>query len=53
MESLYSLNYWFMFQLERLTRVEKEKIPDSDRRVNSSIYRDMGVVSSYAWKGYN
>ncbi|XP_076444120.1 uncharacterized protein LOC143282385 [Babylonia areolata] len=39
--------------LERLTKVPKEKIPDSDRRLRSSIYRDMGVVSSYAWQGYN
>ncbi|KAL8560937.1 hypothetical protein ACOMHN_019921 [Nucella lapillus] len=43
----------FDAMMERLTAVEKEKIPDRDRRVNSSIYRDMGVVSSYAWKGYN
>ncbi|XP_076465275.1 uncharacterized protein LOC143297020 [Babylonia areolata] len=43
----------FDAMMERLTTVEKEKIPDSDRRVNSSIYKDMGVVSSYAWKGYN
>ncbi|KAK7503673.1 hypothetical protein BaRGS_00005212 [Batillaria attramentaria] len=39
--------------LERLTRADKEKIPDSDRRITSSMYRDMGVVHSYAWKGYN
>ncbi|KAK3098910.1 hypothetical protein FSP39_024228 [Pinctada imbricata] len=38
---------------ERLTKVNKEKIPDSDRRVSRSIYSPMGVVSSYAWKGYN
>ncbi|XP_012946358.1 uncharacterized protein LOC106013957 [Aplysia californica] len=39
--------------LERLTKAEKEKIPDSDRRIVASIYKDMGVVSSYAWQGYN
>ncbi|XP_041363193.1 uncharacterized protein LOC121378893 [Gigantopelta aegis] len=39
--------------LERLTKEKKDRIPDSDRRVTSSIYRDMGVVASYAWKGYN
>jgi hypothetical protein len=36
-----------------MTRVDKDKIVDSDRRVNSSSYSDMGIVSSYAWKGYN
>lgn len=39
--------------LGRMTKVNKEKIVDSDRRVHSSIYKDMGIVSSYAWKGYN
>ncbi|RUS90088.1 hypothetical protein EGW08_002130 [Elysia chlorotica] len=39
--------------LDRLTQNDKSKIPDSDRRVISSSYREMGVVSSYAWKGYN
>jgi len=39
--------------LQRLTTAPKEKIPDSDRRLTSSPYRQMGVVSSYAWKGYN
>ncbi|KAL8616636.1 hypothetical protein ACOMHN_031618 [Nucella lapillus] len=39
--------------LERLTKVQREKIPDSDRRLQSSIYKDMEVVSSYAWQGYN
>lgn len=39
--------------LERLTKVKKEKIPDHDRRVTSSPYRQMGVVCSYAWRGYN
>ncbi|KAK7115832.1 uncharacterized protein [Littorina saxatilis] len=43
----------FDAMMERLTVADKEKIPDSDRRVNSSMYREMGVVSSYAWKGYN
>ncbi|XP_045216605.2 uncharacterized protein LOC123566507 [Mercenaria mercenaria] len=39
--------------LERLTKVKKEKIPDHDRRFMTSPYREMGVVNSYAWKGYN
>ncbi|WAQ98384.1 hypothetical protein MAR_022757 [Mya arenaria] len=39
--------------LQRLTTVKKEKIPDHDRRVTSSPYQPMGVVSSYAWQGYN
>lgn len=39
--------------LERLTKSDNNRIPDSDRRMHSSIYRDMGVVASYAWKGYN
>ncbi|XP_041362408.1 uncharacterized protein LOC121378342 [Gigantopelta aegis] len=37
--------------LERLTKVDK-KITDSDRRVTHSQYRNMGVVGSYAWKGF-
>ncbi|XP_046552032.1 uncharacterized protein LOC124261727 [Haliotis rubra] len=37
--------------LERLTKCKE--IPDSDRRVVKSIYKDMGVVASYAWKGFN
>ena len=45
--------YSCLFQLGRMTKVNKEKIVDSDRRVHSSIYKDMGIVSSYAWKGYN
>lgn len=36
--------------LERLTKVER--IPDSDRRVKSSSYKEMGVVRSYAWQGF-
>lgn len=43
----------FAFQLQRLTKAPVEKIPDSDRRVTKSMYNNMGVVSSYAWKGYN
>ncbi|XP_056022154.1 protein CEPU-1-like [Ostrea edulis] len=39
--------------LQRLTKAPVEKIPDSDRRVTKSTYNEMGVVSSYAWKGYN
>ncbi|XP_078314688.1 uncharacterized protein LOC144619727 [Crassostrea virginica] len=39
--------------LQRLTKAPVEKIPDSDRRVTKSMYNRMGVVSSYAWKGYN
>ncbi|XP_062616485.1 uncharacterized protein LOC134278183 [Saccostrea cucullata] len=39
--------------LQRLTKAPVEKIPDSDRRVTKSTYSEMGVVSSYAWKGYN
>lgn len=39
--------------IERLTKVKREKIPDHDRRMTSSPYRQMGVVNSYAWKGYN
>ncbi|KAL4227740.1 hypothetical protein ACF0H5_013176 [Mactra antiquata] len=39
--------------LQRLTQVKKAKIPDHDRRMTSSPYRQMGVVSSYAWQGYN
>ncbi|KAH9504046.1 hypothetical protein Btru_067608 [Bulinus truncatus] len=39
--------------LDRLTKADKRKIPDSDRRVTVSDYSTMGVVCSYAWKGYN
>lgn len=39
--------------MQRMTKIDKDKIPDSDRRVQSSVYNRMGVVSSYAWKGYN
>ncbi|KAH3841366.1 uncharacterized protein LOC127879645 [Dreissena polymorpha] len=39
--------------IQRLTTFKKEKIPDADRRMTSSPYRPMGVVSSYAWQGYN
>ncbi|KAK6179348.1 hypothetical protein SNE40_011731 [Patella caerulea] len=39
--------------LDRVAQTEEIKVPDSDRRMSSSIYKDMGVVSSYAWKGYN
>ncbi|KAL5003968.1 hypothetical protein ScPMuIL_017424 [Solemya velum] len=35
--------------LIRLTKVKR--VPDSDRRVKSSIYNPMGVVRSYAWQG--
>ncbi|XP_069137519.1 uncharacterized protein [Argopecten irradians] len=38
----------------RLSTVpEKTLIPDSDRRIMKSMNASMGVVSSYAWKGYN
>ncbi|ESP00668.1 hypothetical protein LOTGIDRAFT_157955 [Lottia gigantea] len=43
----------FQAMMDRLTDTENVKIPDSDRRIESSIYKDMGVVSSYAWQGYN
>lgn len=36
--------------LERLTK--EETVPDSDRRVKSSSYKEMGVVRSYAWQGF-
>ncbi|KAK3097034.1 hypothetical protein FSP39_005769 [Pinctada imbricata] len=39
--------------LDRLTKVDKEKIPESDRRVTSSVLKPTGVVTSFAWKGYN
>ncbi|XP_041363331.1 uncharacterized protein LOC121378976 [Gigantopelta aegis] len=37
--------------LDRLTKADK--IPDSDRRVSSSRFRDYGISASFAWKGYN
>ncbi|XP_059158657.1 uncharacterized protein LOC131942754 [Physella acuta] len=39
--------------MDRLTNVKKDKIPDSDRRIMASFYGNMGVVSSFAWRGYN
>jgi len=39
--------------LARLTKVDVKKIPDSDRRLMQSQNKDMGVLSSYAWRGYN
>ncbi|KAI8794294.1 protein cepu-1 [Biomphalaria glabrata] len=39
--------------MDRLTKADKRKIPESDRRVTVSDYSTMGVVCSYAWKGYN
>ncbi|CAL1530172.1 unnamed protein product [Lymnaea stagnalis] len=39
--------------MDRLTKADKTKIPESDRRVVASAYGNMGVVCSYAWRGYN
>jgi len=40
-------------QVERLRSAEKIGVPDSRRTQKDSIYRDMGALNSYAWKGYN
>ncbi|XP_067667730.1 uncharacterized protein [Haliotis asinina] len=39
--------------IKRVSKTDADKIPDSDRRLQKSIYTGMGIVSSYAWKGYN
>ncbi|XP_064610113.1 uncharacterized protein LOC135474052 [Liolophura sinensis] len=38
--------------LERLTKYDRNLVPDSDRRIQSSPYKDLGIVHSFAWKGY-
>ncbi|KAF6038690.1 hypothetical protein EB796_003019 [Bugula neritina] len=37
----------------RLMQNSLEKTPDTNRTQQNSIYREMGPVNSYAWKGYN
>jgi len=39
--------------LDRLTQKTEEKTPDTKRTQKHSIYNKMGVVNSFAWKGYN
>ena len=43
----------FLFQLKRLTKDSSKKAADQKRTQKDSIYKSMGVVNSYAWKGYN
>ena len=39
--------------MERLQEGASEKVVDAKRTQKDSIYRNMGVVNAYAWKGYN
>ncbi|XP_067939854.1 uncharacterized protein [Watersipora subatra] len=39
--------------VSRLTEDGGKKAPDTNRTQRNSIYREMGPVNSYAWKGYN
>ncbi|KAI0220636.1 hypothetical protein LSAT2_012410 [Lamellibrachia satsuma] len=45
--------YGIKAMVERLCSAEKIGVPDSRRTQKDSIYRDMGALNSYAWKGYN
>lgn len=44
---------FLMTQVGRLMQNSLEKTPDTNRTQQNSIYREMGPVNSYAWKGYN
>ena len=46
-------DYCCFFQLKRLTKNSSKKAADQKRSQKDSIYKSMGVVNSYAWKGYN
>ena len=49
-------NTWcthFALQLKRLTKDSSKEVTDSKRTQRDSTYREMGVVNSFAWKGYN
>ncbi|CAD5116863.1 DgyrCDS5704 [Dimorphilus gyrociliatus] len=39
--------------VERLSKIDKDKVTDSRRTQKDSDYKKMGIVHSYAWKGYN
>lgn len=39
--------------MDRLTKNTVDKTPDNKRTQKHSIYQGMGVVNSFAWKGYN
>ena len=40
-------------QLDRLTKDSGIKTPDIKRTQTHSSYKEMGIVNSFAWKGYN
>jgi len=39
--------------VSRLTENGGDKAPDTKRTQKDSIYKEMGPVNSFAWKGYN
>ncbi|XP_074651299.1 uncharacterized protein LOC141906047 [Tubulanus polymorphus] len=39
--------------VDRLSKADKNNSVDSNRTQANSIYKNMGVVNSFAWKGYN
>lgn len=39
--------------IKRLTDKAPEKVSDPKRTQRDSMYKEMGVVNSFAWKGYN
>lgn len=43
----------YINMLDRLTQGSSDKPPDRCRTQNASIYRNLGVLNSYAWKGYS
>ena len=47
------VSYVLFKQVTRLTENAGDKAPDTKRTQKHSIYRDMGSVNSFAWKGYN
>jgi hypothetical protein len=52
-ELLSKYNMYFVLQLKRLTDNSAEKAVDCKRTQKDSIYKDMGVVNAYIWRGYN
>ncbi|KAK2144154.1 hypothetical protein LSH36_781g01051 [Paralvinella palmiformis] len=39
--------------LKRLTEGAAQKAADAKRTQKDSIYKDMGVLNAYVWRGYN
>ena len=39
--------------MKRLTKDAESGVTDSNRTQKNSIYKDIGILNSFAWKGYN